>query len=210
MDRAARPDSARPAVRTAGAGRLSESEFAAAFNQSFRLFWLIAVGVTRDAALAEDIVQDAAVIALRKLDEFEPGTSFNAWMGQTVRFVAYNASRKEKHRRVSPHDPADMDRSAAATPAATVDVRIGSSRPIAGDQPHFDDHVMHALEGLNDTARSCLLLRTLADLEYSEIARLLGIPEGTAMSHVHRTRKVLRDQLAPHYAGWAGAAGGHA
>src|SRR5262245_39471128 len=71
MGRAARPDSGQPTPpRAAGTPRLTAGDFAAHFAESFRLLWLIAVGITRDRALSEDIVQDAAVIALRKLDEF--------------------------------------------------------------------------------------------------------------------------------------------
>src|SRR5262249_7753011 len=51
-------------------------EFAAQFNASFRVLWLIAAGITGDAALAEDVVQEAALVAMSKMDQFQPGTSF--------------------------------------------------------------------------------------------------------------------------------------
>lgn len=198
-------------MRHDGAARLTVEQFASAFHESFRLYWLIAVGITRDAALADDIVQDAAVIAMRKLDEFQPGTSFNAWMGQTVRFVAYNAARRERHNRVASFDPSDLDRRPASHASEEAppleDLRRGI---VAADPRNFDDQVMHALGSISDTARACLLLRTLAGLEYAEISQLLGIPAGTAMSHVHRSRMSLRRQLAPHLPGWAGAVGGDA
>jgi RNA polymerase sigma-70 factor (ECF subfamily) len=54
---------------------------------------------------------------------------------------------------------------------------------------------MHALEQVGDVARACLLLRTIESLDYRQIAQLLEIPEGTAMSHVHRARRLLRGQL---------------
>jgi len=62
----------------------------------------------------------------------------------------------------------------------------------------FDDRVRAALETLPETARQCLLMRTLFDAPYSEIAARLDIPEGTAMSHVHRARRTLREIMAPH------------
>lgn len=212
MERAARPESGQPSPPRPGvAPRLTAEDFAARFAESFRLLWLIAAGVTRDRALAEDIVQDAAVIALRKLDEFEPGTSFNAWMGQTVRFVAFNASRREAHRRARPLEPAELDQSATGRSGATLpELRVGARGELSPDQAHFDDQMMQALDSVSEMARACLLLRTLGDLEYAEISRVLGIPEGTAMSHVHRTRKALRDRLAPHFAGWGDSPGGQA
>jgi RNA polymerase sigma factor (sigma-70 family) len=65
----------------------------------------------------------------------------------------------------------------------------------ASDADDFHRKLWGALAEVNETARICLLLRTLENLEYSHISRLLGIPEGTAMSHVHRTRKQLREKL---------------
>jgi RNA polymerase sigma-70 factor (ECF subfamily) len=55
---------------------------------------------------------------------------------------------------------------------------------------------MRALRGVSEVARACLLLRTLEGMPYARISELLQIPEGTAMSHVHRTRQFLRERLA--------------
>ena len=57
------------------------------------------------------------------------------------------------------------------------------------------DAVLRSLAALEENARACLLMRTVLGLSYAEIARTLSIPEGTAMSHVHRARKAMRDQL---------------
>lgn len=178
--------------------RLTADEFAGRLRESFRLFWLIALSITRDSAAAEDVVQDAALTALGKLHEFDPGTNFAAWMGQTVRFVAYNHSRKEIRRRSSAHQPGEQ----GDWPARPVDdgmpsevIAFAKQGKLPPDQRMFDDAVVVALNSVSDVARACLLLRTLADMEYAEIAQMLAIPEGTAMSHVHRTRIALRNRL---------------
>lgn len=163
-----------------------------------RTLWLIAVGIVRDAGLAEDVVQEAAMIALDKFDHFRPDSNFTAWTGQIVRNVALNRARKEHKRRSSLVDPMVLDE---ATPVRNTemdrgDVRVNRRGNLPVDQPFFDDRVMQALSGLSDAARTCLLLRTLEGMEYSRIAMLLDIPEGTAMSHVHRARAYLRDRLA--------------
>ncbi|MCG3127586.1 MAG: ECF RNA polymerase sigma factor SigR [Phycisphaerae bacterium] len=186
----------------APSGPLTADEFAAHFRESFRTLWLVAVGVVRDSALAEDIVQDAAIVALGKLAQYQPGTSFRAWMGQTVRFVALNRLRKEsKRRRKTTLSPelehiAEERADGGTTPMTAADGRI------SGDQMHFDDEMMRALNQVGETARACLLLRTIEELEYTEISEVLGIPEGTAMSHVHRTRQFLRERLAHRAAGF--------
>ena len=72
------------------------------------------------------------------------------------------------------------------------------SRGRVDPQQHgFDDAVLAALNTLGETARACLLLRTILDLSYRELAETLEIPEGTAMSHVHRARAAMRKALDP-------------
>ena len=73
---------------------------------------------------------------------------------------------------------------------------ISSDGRLLVDQGAFDDGVLRALSSLDETARACLLLRTLLDLPYRDISLALGIPEGTAMSHVHRARGILRRKLS--------------
>ncbi len=186
-----------PATAGGAIRRLSADEFADRLRDSFRLFWLIAVSITRDAAAAEDVVQDAALTALGKLHEFDPQTNFAAWMGQTVRFVAYNHSRKEVRRRGSAMISAETElESRIPDDGLPYEmIALAAQGKLPADQRVFDDAVVAALNSVSDVARACLLLRTLADMEYTEIAQMLAIPEGTAMSHVHRTRMALRNRL---------------
>lgn len=179
------------------------------FQESYRVLWLIAVGVIGDASLAEDVVQEAAIIALGKLDKYKPGTNFTAWTGQIVRNVARNRARRERRHRAAVTDPTLMEGQPAPAGPNREDswrgVSLGESS--AEEQRLFDQHVLQALGGVGEVARACLLLRTLEGLEYSEISRLLEIPEGTAMSHVHRTRQYLRDRLADVWEERAGRSG---
>ncbi len=170
---------------------VSPDEFAAMFEERFRSLWAIALGVLGDASAAEDAVQEAAVVALRKLDQFQPGTSFVAWMGQIVRFVALNRARR---REAAPVEPETLDRTEgkAAPPAPLT---LGPRGQLDADQLHFDDRLAQGLKTLSETARACLLLRTVEGLDYEEISAALGIPPGTAMSHVHRARAQLRKAL---------------
>jgi RNA polymerase sigma-70 factor (ECF subfamily) len=174
------------------------AEFAARFTESFRVLWLVAVGIVSDSASAEDVVQEAALLALSKLNQFQPGTNFTAWMAQMVRFVALNYARKtQKHRAA----PLEADEQIGAMPihrGGGPDVPLTQRGQLMGDQGHFDDQLMSALSTVGEDARACLFLRILADMEYADIAKVLNIPEGTAMSHVHRARQRLRQRLAPH------------
>ncbi|MEE8169462.1 MAG: RNA polymerase sigma factor [Phycisphaerae bacterium] len=177
------------------APRFGKRQFAEEFARCFRILWFIAVGILRDPALAEDAVQDAALIALDKLDAFEPGTNFTAWMGRMVRNVALNNARKEHRRQASPLDVMEQGEVAAAGRLPTQPRLLDDRGRLVSDQQVFDDRVVAALDGVGDMARACLLLRTVEGLDYAEIARVLDIPQGTAMSHVHRARTLLRKTL---------------
>lgn len=198
-------------VQGGSRGVLSPGEFAGLFERASRKLWCVAVGVVGDASLAEDVVQEAAGIALGKLEQFDPSTSFNAWMGQIVRFVAMNERRRGARQRTSAVDPSALEtrvageRNESGKGARSMIDRGGR---LAADQDAFDDSLCAALGELSEMARACLLLRTIVELTYSEISELLGIPEGTAMSHVHRSRRTLRGLLGGAGVGSAAGEGG--
>jgi RNA polymerase sigma-70 factor (ECF subfamily) len=182
----------------APAARLDPEAFAREFQQGFRALWCIAAGVLGDRGRAADVVQDAAIIALRKLDDFQPGTSFLAWMGRIVRFTAINERRKTVRHRTTPAEPATLERAggAARGEEALISRAVDDHGEVVAGTEAFDDRVLRALGELTDQARACLLLRTVMDMPYKEISQALDIPEGTAMSHVHRARRSMRISLS--------------
>jgi RNA polymerase sigma-70 factor (ECF subfamily) len=148
-----------------------------------------------DRSDADDVLQEAAMIAMRKLGDFDPATNFTAWMGEIVRNVARNHGRKRARRRTASADPRMIDSSRPAPRPAAEDPVLDGRGRLGQDQSAFDDDVLSALNSLDETARTCLLLRTLQDLPYREISLVLGVPEGTAMSHVYRARIAMRKRL---------------
>ncbi|MBX7081400.1 MAG: RNA polymerase sigma factor [Nannocystaceae bacterium] len=160
-------------------GILTPGVFAACFRSATPALWCIAAAVLGERDHAEDVLQEAAMIGLDKRASFVPGTSFAAWMGQIVRFTALNHRRKRQRRASTETGPITGE---VAAPATAIDVV-------------FDARVIAALSTLGETARACLLLKTVIELDYAEIAETLGIPPGTAMSHVHRARAQLRALL---------------
>jgi RNA polymerase sigma-70 factor (ECF subfamily) len=192
-----------PGSVAAHPARLTPDQFAALYSDSWRVLWCAAASVVRDRTLAQDIVQQAAIVGLERLDDFDPGTSYVSWMVRIVKNIGLNEARKNTRRRTSPTDSVALDGSpaAAGSPADAVLTGRGQIMP---DQAVFDDDVLHALDDLDDTARGCLLLRVVLDMAYRDIALALDIPEGTAASHVHRARKLMRDRLRPRYAAMQG------
>lgn len=174
---------------------VNQTQFENLFAQSSRTLWCIAAGVLGDPDQAEDVVQEAAMIAYQKCDQFDADTSFVAWTGRIVRFVALNTRRRLQRGKTALVNTAVLEHQPAAV-TVNGSPAVNARGDLQRDQQHFDDRLQAALQSLSPTARACLLLRTVMDMPYREIARVLDLPEGTAMSHVHRSRAQLRHIIA--------------
>jgi len=137
-------------------------------NVSTRLACL-AAGIIGDRRDAEDIVQQAILIAIEKNNEFESESHFVGWLAGIVRNCALNHRRKSARRKTQPTDPTEMVVGAVGAVTSPVNPATGSLKPLQGS-----------------------LLRTVEGLDYKEISLLMDMPEGTAMNLVHRSKKKLR------------------
>lgn len=154
------------------------------------------MSVVANAADADDVLQESAIIGIRKLGTFTPGTSFTAWMGEVVRNVALNRRREGRRRVLRFGEVADADQLKAAAPDGSSPT-ISRAGVLLPDQAALDDTILAALAQLDPITRACILLRCIEGLEYAEISSLLGIPKGTALSCVFRGRRALAKLLTP-------------
>ena len=177
---------------------LTPSQFAELFQESWRTLWCVTAAVLGGRDEVEDVLQEAALIAIGKLGDFDPQTNFAAWMAQIVRYTALNTARRRARRRavVSIHDDL-LEQPAGSEHRGNGSASASGKGNLPAYEEAFDDRLLGALKSLGETPRACLLLRTVEEMSYREISEILGIPVGTAMSHVHRTRQALRERLAP-------------
>ena len=103
------------------------------------------------------------MIALRKLDQFDPHTSFIAWMSQIVRFVALNHARRRTTQRTVSLDGAAPSQAIDCGDDARPALITGWGDLADDDDRSFDDHVLNALQRLDATARACLLRRVVCE-----------------------------------------------
>lgn len=175
---------------------LGREDLARRFQEAHPVLWTIAAAILGETSRAEDVLQESAVIALSKQSQFEPGTSFVAWMGTIVRNVARNEARKTRRRATHAVEPETLAEIHVAPEAVTEGARVVDARgELLAGHGAFDDALTRALADLRPIQRAALLLRTVRELDYREISQALDIPEGTAMSHVHRARQALRLRL---------------
>lgn len=136
--------------------------------------WLV-----RDPALADDVVQDAMLRALRYYHGFR-GENARAWLLQIVRNVALT-----RLKRSGAEAPAD-----AAAESTSADV--AHDGPETALMRQDDQRLLHELlAGVPVDLRECLILREIEELSYKEIARIVDAPIGTVMSRLWRGRKLL-------------------
>jgi RNA polymerase sigma factor (sigma-70 family) len=146
--------------------------------------------LTRDAGLAEDIVQDAFVRALRHFSGFRGGDA-RAWLMQIVRNVAYTAlSTRTNRAEVS----FEAETSHGDGSPVLLHLLDPSDDPEAALTRHQDMACLERqLSALPLPLRECLVLRELEELSYKQIADITGVPVGTVMSRLWRARQALME-----------------
>ncbi|MCA9232047.1 MAG: RNA polymerase sigma factor [Planctomycetales bacterium] len=183
-------------VSDAGQGSpsaMDPEQFAAQYRQAYPRLHLVATGIIGDRTHAHDIVQEAAVIALEKSNRFIAGSSYVAWLSEIVRRCSLNYASKVRGRRTSAADPDLLAQTAQGNASPPKNWPISSKTgELVESQTDFDDELLGALKEISTESRCCLLLRVVQSLSYAEIAELMQIPEGTAMSYVHRSKRQIR------------------
>ena len=145
--------------------------------------WLV-----RNPAVAEDVVQEAFLRALKYFASFRGGSG-RVWLLQIVRNVSYSHFKAERSRMEVP-----LGRQAGA--AGEQDIGMDVPDPGVGPEVtlmHRQElgQINKALSVLPVKLRECVVLRELEQLSYKDIARITGVPIGTVMSRLSRARQAL-------------------
>lgn len=128
---------------------------------------------------AEDIAQDALLRAWRRRSTLREPERRNQWLAAIVRNEAFR-----QHARPRPDLTATLELQEGAE-----DERVLATVELA------DLHA--ALKVLNGPERLLLEMRYEQDMTHPDIARRLGIPEGTVKVRLHRARNKLRQAYVP-------------
>ena len=154
-----------------------------------------AMRMTRNAADAEDLVQETYLKAFNAYERFEAGTNLKAWMYRILTNSYINAYRK-KQRRPDESDIDDIEDLYLYRRLGGAESAVLSRS--AEDQlleMFGEDEVKLALEDLPEHYRMPILLADVEGFAYKEIAEILDVPIGTVMSRLHRGRKQLQKRL---------------
>src|SRR3954466_1009028 len=162
--------------------RAAQDGSAEAMEELFRRYWSgahrAAYLVVHDAALAEDVAQEAFLSAVRSLHRFDRRRPFGPWLHRIVVNRAIDHARARVVRREVPAE--------------------GVAEPASDSLRDFsaDEEVLGALAALPPEQRAVVVLRHLLGYTPGEIARLLRLPRGTVNSRLRRGLDALKEQLA--------------
>ncbi len=143
--------------------------------------WLrrMAGALARDGDTAEDLTQETWVTALTS----PPRSATRTWLGKVFRSRLYDHSRSRQRRELREQAIVDSSAERVATPEE-ITARVELLRRVA-------EHML----ALDERVRQVLYLRYVEDLEPIEVARRLGIPDGTVRWRLKQGLDELRTRL---------------
>jgi RNA polymerase sigma-70 factor (ECF subfamily) len=144
------------------------------------------VHILRDQSEAEDVVQDAFILAMTRLDSFKGNSQFFTWLYRIAYNVAITRLRRKKPT-VSIQGSENTLRLTLPDEGPTPDARMSRQESVS--------QLMLAMERLSEEHRSILVLREMEELEYEAISEILDLPVGTVRSRLHRARSQLKQML---------------
>ena len=163
----------------------------AAFRQLFDALYgplrRSAVALVRDAAVAEDLVQEAFVRLWDWRTRLEAETPLRAWLFRTVRNLALNLRRDATNRQQLLTDPMALASAAAPRPAPSPDAGV------AGDD--LAAQVSALVDELPPRQREALLLTRVEGLSHAEVSEVMGCAPRTVNNHLVAALITLRRKL---------------
>ena len=138
-----------------------------------------AAWLSRDTAIAEDVVQEALLRAWKSLDALRDDSAAKQWL---LTIVRRENARYFERRRLETVDIDNLSASQAALLAETPNEELADLR--------------EAIFGLEDDYREPLVLQVLMGYSTNEIAETMGLKQGAVLTRLHRARNKLKDSVA--------------
>lgn len=145
---------------------------------------------------AEDVSQEVFVQIFKAIDGFRGDAKLSTWVYRITVNLCKNRIKYLARRRTEDggeEDLAGEARDVERAAGATVGETERPDEVVGGRQ--LEAIVQRAIASLDPEFREALVLRDVEDLAYDEIAEIVGVPEGTVKSRIHRARAQVRETV---------------
>jgi RNA polymerase sigma-70 factor (ECF subfamily) len=172
-----------------------------------------AIGQVRDASIAEDLVQEAFLAAIKARDRFAGQSSDRTWLTGILRHKIYDHLRRTcRERAVRAEVPASRDGESEAWEEAVMwlhDVAAESQSPSRRiELSEFRANLEVALGKLPPRVAQVFQLYEIEERPNAEVCARMNISESNLWVMLHRARKQLREHLGGWWNGGSGGDGG--
>ena len=151
-----------------------------------------AYSMMRNEEEAIDLSQEAWVKGWQRLRQFQGESSFGTWMTRIVINLCLDQLRKQKRQRAESIEVMDEESGGVERQMPVVTVN-----PTAGlERAELRERIDRALGQLSYEHRTALVLHEFEELEYKEIAKVMGCSIGTVMSRLFYARRKMAALLA--------------
>lgn len=150
--------------------------------------------MVRDQALAEDLAQEVFLRVYRARHRYQPEAKFTTWLYRIATNLALNAIRDRKDATTPP------DGHNEGHEAELVADKIADGRPTAEQQLMQSDRarvIRQIVETLPENQRAAVILHKYQEVDYRQIAQILGVSESAVKSLLFRAYENLRVRLEP-------------
>ncbi len=168
------------------AGQTSQAFSALVERYEVKVFRLC-VSMLRDSALAQDIAQEVFLRVWRFLSHYDARIgAFSTWIFAITRNQCLSALNR-LHACEASLDESEVWRQAAQIPV-----------PADANDAASLTWLRSLVDALPSSYRTTLTLYYFEECSVAEVANMLGVPEGTVKTHLHRARSMLRQTLKQH------------
>ena len=150
--------------------------------------------ITGSADEAEDLAQEVFLRVYRIRKKYTPKAKFSTWLFTIANNLALNALRDRKRRPVL---PLDINDSGPLGPRPTETAAASRDVPPTHNlqQQELAGVIRLALDGLNERQRVAIVLNKFEDMNYADIADVMGLTTKAVKSLLSRARAKLREAL---------------
>ncbi|HEX8119232.1 MAG TPA: sigma-70 family RNA polymerase sigma factor [Pyrinomonadaceae bacterium] len=151
--------------------------------------------MTNDYDLAVDLAQETFMRVYAAAERYQTSYAFSTYIYRIATNLAISELRRRKRRRLVSLSTFFGE---SESPNDTCELDMPDKGPLQ-DATFVEDErraaVARAIATLPEKYRAPLVLRDVEERSYEEIARILGMNEGTVKSRINRARGFLRDKL---------------